>query len=49
MRRLLRHYLNSAHVYCRLRNIGVPKPTALFIATRWLEPITAKLLYGGAR
>ena len=49
IRRLIRHYLNSAHLYCRLRDIGIPKGTALSIATRWLEPITAKFLYGGAR
>ncbi|HVN24499.1 MAG TPA: hypothetical protein VMT71_11050 [Syntrophorhabdales bacterium] len=49
MRRLLQHYLNNAHLYCRLRKIGIPKAIALSIATRWLGPITTKLLYGGAR
>jgi hypothetical protein len=30
----LQHYLNPLHVYCRLRDFGLPKGTASFLG--WL-------------
>ncbi len=31
---VLQHYLNELHVYCRLRNIGLPKGIAKALAKR---------------
>ena len=39
----LQHCLNALHVYCRLRDLGMPKPMARWIAQR-IEPVT-KLIY----
>jgi len=31
MGKTLQHYLNPLHVYCRLRNLGIPKGAAIFL------------------
>jgi len=33
----MQHWLNPLHIYCRLRDVGLPKGTALFLG--WLYEI----------
>jgi hypothetical protein len=35
MRLNLRHYMNPLHIYCRLRNLGVPKGIARYVCIRY--------------
>jgi hypothetical protein len=41
----LQHHCNAAHVYCRLRNLGLGKPLAHQIAALW-ERVSRFALYG---
>jgi len=40
----LKHYLNPLHVYCRLRDIGIAKKTAIFLC-RFYERTIFNLLF----
>ena len=40
----LRHYLNSLHIYCRLRRLGIGRERGLSIA-RGYERIVHPVLY----
>jgi hypothetical protein len=31
MKRILQHYLNPLHIYCRLRDLGMAKGPAIFL------------------
>jgi hypothetical protein len=35
MRVNLRHYVNPLHIYCRLRNMAVPKGIARYVCTKY--------------
>ncbi len=39
----LEHRVNALHIYCRLRDLGIPQSVAKWIARR-IEPVT-KLIY----
>ncbi len=41
---LLRHHLNSLHIYCRLRKLGIGRERGLVIA-RGYERIVHPILY----
>lgn len=42
------HYLNPLHVYCRLRDIGVPTPVARSISAGY-ERVVYRPATGGAQ
>ena len=42
----LRHHLNSLHIYCRLRRLGIGREWGLFI-TRGYERVIHPVLYRG--
>ena len=42
--KIINHYCNSMHVYCRLINIGINKKTALKIALGY-EKVMHKIIY----
>ncbi|MDQ7832048.1 MAG: hypothetical protein RDU30_09960 [Desulfovibrionaceae bacterium] len=44
----LRHRLNDGHVYCRLRDIGLPGSLARRVARVW-KRLVHPLLYRGGR
>jgi len=44
----VQHYANVLHCYCRLRDLGVPKPLARKIAEIY-ETLTHWILYRGRR
>lgn len=27
----IKHYMNPLHIYCRLRDVGIPKTAAIFV------------------
>ena len=35
MSAIIQHYMNPLHVYCRLRNLGIPKVVAVGICRRY--------------
>lgn len=38
------HYANGQHVYCRLRDLNVPKKAARFLALAW-EFVAHRIIY----
>ena len=44
MTTVLKHYLNPLHIYCRLRDIGIAKKTAIFLC-RLYERTIFNLLF----
>jgi hypothetical protein len=42
--RFLTHYLNSMHIYCRLRSIGIGRDLGLYIVKRY-ERLIHPVLY----
>jgi len=44
MKKFLQHNLNSLHIYCKLRKIGLKKSVSLKIAG-YFETILKRLLY----
>ena len=45
IRLTVQHYLNSGHLYCRLRDFKVPKPIAKFMASLAKSTIDPILYY----
>lgn len=42
--RLLQHYFNSLHLFCRLRSLGLSKPKALWMCRVW-EKVVHPYIY----
>lgn len=42
--RFLSHYLNSMHIYCRLRKLGIGRQRGLYIV-RYYERLVHPVLY----
>jgi len=42
------HYGNALHCYCRLRDLKVPKPIAMWIGKRY-ESLIHRILYRGRK
>lgn len=45
MKRLMEHYLNALHVYCRLVDMGVRQSAARRIAVLYEKTLAFRLLY----
>lgn len=46
MHAALKHYLNPLHLYCRLRDLGMPKQWALFLC-KFYEKTMFRVLASG--
>jgi len=44
MKKLIQHHLNSLHIYCKLRKLGVNKITSLKISS-YFEVILKPIIY----
>ena len=44
----VQHYGASLHIYCRIRDLGVPKPLAMWIGKAY-ESIIHRILYRGRK
>lgn len=47
MKKILRHYLNPLHVYCRLRDLGLKAPMALRVSTLYERALYRRLALSG--
>lgn len=44
MEAAIKHYMNPLHIYCRLRDIGIAKDTAIFLCRIYERSIFRPLL-----